>query len=266
MPVATTSYLRGSPVIRKIEVTNRDKVIARLSCGVLAVVLAIFAAGCKGGVPTTPTGTPLPSAGEAFEVSGVVTDEEGVPVAGASVTMRFYLAGVIKLPSVVTDASGSYTIRFTANPWMSSTSGRVAARAEIIAEGYDWYWRSVLATIPSVVENFRLHRIKRITAGDSIVLSITPDNGECTGWLVGPCGRLRVAALADGNLTLEAVPTQLPAGLPQIELCCVAGNEVGGNPVSLPVRAGTELWVEVGQPPGNPTGGSVMVKTSFEPF
>jgi hypothetical protein len=175
---------------------------------------------------------------------------------------------MVRRPSVRTDASGAYTIGFTSNPYMNGTSGsRGAARAEVVAEGYEWYWRTVLATIPPLVESFRLHRIQRVTAGDSIVLSVTLDNGECTGWLAGPCGRLRVAALGDGNLTIEAVPTQVPAGLPQIQACCLSGNERYGNPVTLPVAAGTEVWVEVGQErPGFTTSVLFIVKTSLEPF
>src|SRR4029079_1451563 len=119
-------------------------VIARLSCSVVAVALVIVAAGCKGGGPTTPTGTPASSSGETFEVSGVVTNEQGVPVAGAAVTMAYWLSGRIGRPSVLTDASGGYAIKFSSNPWMS-TNGRGAARAEVVADGYDWYWRTVVA-------------------------------------------------------------------------------------------------------------------------
>ena len=235
--------------------------IARLSCRGAAVLLVFFAAGCQGNGPTTPTGTSRP--GEAFEVTGVVTDDQGVPVAGAYVTM----AMLVSRPSVVTDASGGYTIGFTSNPWTIGTSGtRGAARAEIVAEGYDEYWRTVVATSSHLVENFRLHRIKRITPGDSIVLSVTSDNGDCHGWLYGPCGRVRVAAPANGNLRVEAVPTQEGATLPQLEVCCAAGNEHGGNPVTLPVTAGTEVQVEIGQPPGFTTSESIIVKTSLEPF
>ena len=104
-----------------------------------------------------------------------------------------------------------------------------------------------MATSPRLVEDFRLLRIKRVTAGGSIVLSVSRENGDCTGWLAGPCGRLRVVAPADGNLTVEAVPTQEPAGLPQIQVCCVGGDERYGNPVTLRVNAGEEMWVEVGQ-------------------
>lgn len=230
------------------------------------VLLLILASACGGSTTTSPT--PLTSDGEAFNVTGVVTDDQGVPVAGAEVTMSHWLGGMVRRPSVRTDASGGYTIAFTSNPYMNGTNGsRGAARAEVVAEGYEWYWRTVLATIPRVTENFRLHRITRVTAGDSILLAVTPDNGLCTGWLSGPCGRLRVAAPADGNLTIEAVPTQVPAGLPQIEACCLSGNERYGNPITLPVTAGAEVWVEVGQErPGFDTSVSFIVKTSLEPF
>src|SRR5687768_10233763 len=95
-----------------------------ISCSVMALV--ILSAGCKGDGPTTPTTTPLsssnpttpsamplPSNGEAFEVTGVVTDEQGVPVAGADVTMAHSLGGRDHRPFVRTDASGRYTITFT---------------------------------------------------------------------------------------------------------------------------------------------------------
>jgi hypothetical protein len=126
-----------------------------------------------------------------------------------------------------------------------------------------------MATAPRLVENFRLNRVTRIPAGDSVVLSISPDNGDCLGWLLGPCGRARVTVPVSGNLTLEAVAAGVPGGRPAIEACCVGGNEVGGNPVSLPVVAGTEIWVEVGQPSGPPgtngsVSGPVTLKTSLE--
>jgi hypothetical protein len=233
------------------------------SAMVCLAVLAVLASGCKGG-QTTPT--PLPSTGQAFEVTGIVTDDQGVPLRGVAVTMRHYLGGFMRSPSVLTDASGGYTISFTASPWTDS-NGSAAARADIITEGYEWYYRTVRATSSHLVEDFRLHRINRITAGDSIVLSVTSDNGTCIGWLYGPCARMRVAPLANGNLTIEGVPTQEGAPLPQLEVCCVSGNERGGNPVTIPVRAGTEVTVEVGQPSQSvTTSESVTVKTSFEPL
>jgi hypothetical protein len=233
---------------------------ARLCGSVVATVLVVLAAGCKSGGPITPTGTSRP---EAFEVTGVVTDDQAVPVAGAYVTM----ARVEARPSVVTDASGAYKIDFKATPFVNPGTGRsFLARAEVLADGYDEYWRTI-DSASHFVENFRLHRIKRLTAGDSLVLSVTPDNGDCHADLYGPCGRVRVSAPASGNLRVEAVPTQEGAALPQLQVCCVAGNERYGNPITMSVTAGTESRVEVGQvSPGVITSESVIVKTSVEPF
>jgi hypothetical protein len=231
-------------------------------CGsVVAMVLVVVAAGCNGGGPITPTGTSRP--GEAFEVTGVVTDDQAVPVGGAYVTMATAQAR----PSVMTDASGTYKIDLKATPWVNPGTGQsFLARAEILADGYDEYWRTIDAARP-LVQNFRLHRIERIRVGDSIVLSVTPDSGDCHVEFYGPCGRIRVSAPATGNLRVEAVPTQEGTVLPQLEVCCVAGNERYGNPVTIRMTAGTELRVEVGQAsPGFVASESVIVKTSFEPF
>jgi hypothetical protein len=240
--------------------------MARSGCCAAAMMLMIFAAGCKGDGPTTPTVAALPSTGEAFDVTGIVTADQGTPVADAVVTMAHSLGGRFHRASAVTDGSGGYAIGFTSSPW-TNTNGRGAARAEVVAEGYDMYWRTVIATGPQLVENFRLQRIKRVAAGDSIVLSVTPDNGDCLGWLYGPCGRVRVAVAAGGNLTVEAVLTQESARLPQLEICCISGNEVYGNPVTLPVIAGTEVRVEVGQSAAGVTAGqTLIVKSTLRPF
>jgi len=232
---------------------------------IAAVVLLLLASGCgDGGNPTAPR----PTNGDRFEVSGIVSNDEGLPVAGAEVTMSHWLGGIVYRPSVRTDASGRYTIAFTSSPMMGGTSGtRSAARAEIIADGYDWYWRTVVASSSSLVENFQLRRVKRIAAGESAVLSVTPANGDCIAWMYGPCAPVHVTAPANGNLTIEAASTSAAAALPGIEVCCVGGGEVGGNPVTLPVTAGMEVLVTVGQTgPLLRTSESVTVRTSFEPF
>ena len=278
--IATYVNLNSMQSLRKDCDAGGTMKSARTLALAAALMATVCAAGCRGGGPTEPsntrppaTGTPSPSTptppptnGETFSVTGIVTDDQGVPIAGARVTMSHYLGGRSYRPTVLTDASGHYAIAFTSNPW-TNTSGRGAARAEIVAENYDWYWRNVLATGPQLVENFRLHHLKRIAAGDSIVVSVTPENGDCTGWQYGPCGRLRVTVAADGNLTVEAVLTQESAALPQLEVCCLNGNEQYGNPVTLRVAAGTEMWVEIGQSAAGVTASqTVIVKTSLQPF
>jgi hypothetical protein len=253
-----------------------ERRIMRNATLVIATLVAACAAACGTDReptalgPTTPTAQPqapplTPPSGEAFDVSGIVTDDRDTPVAGVQVTMRYRLEGRDLHAVALTDASGRYEIRFTSTPW-TWPQGRGAARAEIMADGYDWYWRTVWATGPQLVENFRLNRLKRIGAGESIVMSLTPDNGDCLGWLYGPCGRVRVTVPADGDLMLEAVPLQRTADLPVLEVCCVSGNEVYGNPLTIQVPAGMEVWVEVGQKgPGGLPSETVAVNTSFTP-
>jgi hypothetical protein len=214
------------------------------------------------GSPSTPSSAPRPR--ETFAVSGNVTNDAGVPIGGAAVTMRYQSSGGFGNVTAVTDASGQYAIEFTSNPW-SSTEGRGAARAEIVADGYDWFWRTVWATGPVLVESFRLQRIKRIGPGESAVVSVTRDHGDCLGWLFNPCGRLRVASPEIGTLTLEAEVIAGERDSSALEVCCYAGNEVYGNPVSLHVKAASEMWVEVGQNRSNSvTNQSVLVRTSFK--
>ncbi len=238
--------------------------------------------GCKGS-PTRPTGGAVPATSvsspstqpsppivpkdaETFHVSGRVTDEQGRPMIATTVTMRYWVAGRIGVSTALTDASGTYAVTFSSNPW-GNADGRGAARAEIMPEGFDWYYRTVMATGPDPVENFRLHRIRRFTPGESIEIPVARDEGDCLGWLYGPCGRARVVAPADGNLTIEAVPLDGGAALPQIEACCFDGNERYGNPVTLPVHAGSETWVEVGQTgPTVVPSATVLVKAWLQPF
>jgi hypothetical protein len=269
----------GRPILHLEHDAGATVKSARTLALVTALVATFLAAGCRGGGTTEPsstpppaTGTPSPSTptpptnGETFAVTGIVTDDRGAPISGAQVTMSHWLGGRVYRPMVLTDASGQYAITFTSHPW-TNTYGRAAARAEIVVDAYDWYWRNVLASGPQLVEDFRLHHLKRIAAGESISVSVTPDNGDCTGWLYNPCGRLRVTVPIDGNLTVEAVRTQESAAFPQLEVCCLDGNERYGNPVTLRAAAGAEMWVEIGQSAaGATTGQTVIVKTSLQPF
>lgn len=237
-------------------------------------------AGCKGS-PTRPTDAPAapvppptpvssppspPPNGETFHLSGRVTDEQGRPMIATTVTMRYWLAGRIGVSTAQTDASGTYAVTFTSNPWRDA-DGRGAARAEIITDDYDWYYRTVIATGPELVEDFRLHHIRRFSPGESIEVPVTRDEGDCLGWLYRPCGRARVVVPAEGNLTLEAVPLDGGAARPEIEACCWNGSERYGNPVTLPVNVGSETWVEVGQTGSTVLpSATVLVKAWLQPF
>lgn len=232
-------------------------------------IAALFAFGCGGQSPTVPSGRPSSSgeapplaSGESFGVTGTVTDDRGAPIVAADVVIAHWLGGRLERPVARTDASGRYALNFTANPW-TNANGRFAARAEVMLEGYEWHWQSLPAA-SQIVQDVRLSPLKRISAGDSIELSLTTENGECIGWLYGPCSRVRVVVPFDGRLTIDAVASATSAALPAIEACCVGGNETGGNPVTLVAEAGKEISVEIGQSgPAVVVSPQVLVRTSI---
>ena len=93
----------------------------RLGYSAVLMVLWLVATGCGSAGPTTPS-----RASASFSVTGIVTDDQGAPVGAATVTVRHWLHGEISAPSVETDASGRYTIGFTAD-----TAGTTGMQAEI---------------------------------------------------------------------------------------------------------------------------------------
>jgi hypothetical protein len=248
--------------------------MTKLTVPQIASLLLILAAGCRqSGSPTSPSGSPSPSpalvrAAEPFEVTGVVTDDEGRPLQGIAVTMRHWIGGFIQGPAVLTDAAGAYRIAFSANPWTEGSRGRAAARAELIPDGFEWYYRTIFATGPQLVENFRLHPLQRIAPGDSVVLSLAREDGGCAGglsWtLAVVCRTVSVRAQANGSMTVQAM-SRGDGGQPLVSVCCVSGDDRDGNPVTLPVTAGREFTVEVGLLGGFTTTQPIEVKTSFAP-
>jgi hypothetical protein len=206
-------------------------------------------------------------------MSGVVTDDEGTPVPGATITV---LLDLYSGPSVLTDATGRYTVSFTSAPgdaWPGGFRGapgteEAVAIAQLEAAGYERYARYVLGATQHLVENFHPHRIKRITAGESAVLTIAPapDDTVCVVDVFPGrdriCGIVRVVVLTNGIMSVEAVPIQAGSELPMLE---VYGGNTGrsGNPTSIQVVAGTEYKVDVAVPWGIQASQSFFVKTSM---
>ena len=248
-----------------------------LTYKLVAVIALILVSGCDGRgpaeptlatQPTTSTQPPRPSRPTAdFEVAGVVTDDRGTPSPGAMVTMAHYQGGeAAKFPAVKTDAAGNYRISFTA----STLGNGFVARAQVVADGYEEYWRNIIQSAghTSFVENFRLPRITRIVAGSSVVLSVPSDAGLCRSDSGEVCGYLRVTVPAEGNVSIEVVPTTANAPTQGVEVCCGENETYGsyGKPITLRVRAGVELSVGLGMRQGFTTTQTFLVKTSFEPL
>ena len=185
---------------------------------------------------------------------------------GVVVTMAHYTGNEVhslRWPTVTTDASGNYRIEFI--PYLLGNS--FVARAQVVADGYEEYWRSLRTDgRTTFVENVRLSRITRITAGDSIVLTVGPNIGECRGWVAAVCAVVRITVPKAGRLTIEAVSDDTIAERPPLEVCCESGNEVYGHPVTVNVAPGPELMLFIGLGQGISTTRSFKVKSSFEAF
>jgi len=276
-------------------------------CGVVLLVPMLMVA-CNGRGPTTPTRgqsvspsegppAPVPSSPRqpvAFELTGLVTDENGKPLSGAKITVDFLASDVpgthYSETSGVSDERGIYRITFTAVPGaMKGPVGTDDAVAFAFAAPAGCLWpappsacandadsRYVLATTKNAIQSFHLHRITRITAGESTVLTIAPDDAICINNVqdMHPwpsefvCRTVRIVAPGDGIMHIEAIPVEAGAALPDLEVetigasgpCC---SERMANPISIVVAAGTEVMANVELPWGSIGSHSFIVKTSM---
>jgi len=235
----------------------------------LVVIALLAAAGCDGPTPTQPTPSTQPGPRPllpvaSFEVTGIVTGEGGAPLPGAVVTVAHYMGGeAVHWPTASTDASGDYRIGITA----STLGNGFVARVQVAADGYEEYWRNLkVGAGTQFLENFRLYRLTRVAAGDSTVLTVPSDLGECRSWVAAVCGVVRITIPKAGRLTVEAVSDDTMTERPPLEVCCESGNEVSGNPLTVSVAPGPELELMIGLGWGVSTTRSFKVKTSFEAF
>ena len=261
---------------------------ARRFAALVLLPIAI-AAGCNGAAPMTPSekagsiGTPG-DLSSASEMTGVVRGEDGVPLDAATITLNFQVSSASGLRpdvSATTNAAGEYTLRFT--PVSSSATPMALAyvrTAECTAPGepvcrHDPDYRYINSTKP-LVQDFRLHRISTITAGQSTVLTVAHDDAICVNnvqdmhpWLEEfVCRTVRVVAPTDGVMTIEAVAVDAGSPFPGLEVETAGGDGVCcserlGNPSSLLVTRGTVVKASVEVPLGTAGAHSFAVKTSM---
>ena len=212
--------------------------------------------------PFGPVNCPVRSPMQ-FEMTGAVTDEEGTPLADAGVSVwRDYEP----FSTARTDQSGRYKLIFTgvpgANTGPPGTEDSVGF-AVADAAGYEHHARDILGTTPNLVENIRLRLIRRIAAGESVALTVAPDDTICAldglpgRYLI--CRTVHVAVQNDGIMTIEAVPTQ-PGSAPVLTVYGARSGAPRANPTSLRVVAGAEYTVHIEFPRG--ASRSFVVKTS----
>jgi len=150
----------------------------------IAVVLACCTWGC-GSSPTAPLVGPETSQ----RVFGTVTNEEGSPLAGATVVLTYVPdSGAAQTVNAVTGGDGRYEIQLSAiQPGNVNATIRASAAEEYVPN-------TQLVRVTDVAEkNIRLRRLRTITMGQSATIRFDADSSRCTKpGTTGICESLRI--------------------------------------------------------------------------
>ena len=200
----------------------------------LVVVLGpLLIAACD--TPVVPTPLPSPSGnpsppGNHVRVTGKVTDERGMPIAGVSISS---FDGV----SALTHADGSYEL---SGAFGSCPCGfALRATRDRYESNYQW-----VPSSEEAVRNFRLRSVARIAAGQGLTVTVDSDDTLYGAAEQYRARRVRIVAEETGNLVVEGSSPSLrhPVLLSDSDLertpCC---------PMRLnrAVSAGEEVTVHV---------------------
>ena len=227
-------------------------------CIVLFVALAwTWACGGDNGIATSPSPSPSPTTPVAITLNGRVTDAAtGGPIAGAVVSIN-------GRSRATTDNSGNYSVAGLLDYGSNHDYTYVSAEHYVADHRY----------IRGTIQNVHLHRIERIVAGESKLLTIAPHDTLCVNNVqdtpgLGPdylCRSVLVVAPNDGAVTIEAVSTHDGAH-PRLEVetvgvspCC---SERIANPTTIQVTAGTVIVVNVEMLSSSTSAQSFVVTTS----
>jgi len=239
-----------------------------------------------GGPGSVPGPSPSPSPTDSsppqpsptrYHVSGRVTDEAGVPIAGALVALDH---GVVQGSTTTstcpspptafcwlstrTNANGEYAMEVEAGPLAGSSAFGFSHAPGIgyiysFAPGYETSVQWVPAGGPLLVQDLQLRAARPIRPGESTSVSVGPTSMLCTDledwWLLGNrCEVIQVESAA-GTLIVDA---RTAGGAPApLLFWATSGNYAGlitrpgPSTVSIPVRGGT-YRLFVGVPEGSP--------------
>lgn len=202
----------------------------------------------------------LPTTGT-FHVTGIATDDDGAPATGATVTVSVNAPDPPhpRSTSTVTDARGSYSVDVDA----SYTGPNVAfALVNADSPGHDSFVDYLFPGSDSqntrkifISKNLHLYRITRITAGESIAVTVVPGDTVCglsADDLV--CRTVHIVIPTDGMLTASC-----PGLIVEVF------DLVRGDTVKWPVKAGTEVEVNIGMWLQSTVSQACMLKTSLAP-
>ena len=255
----------------------------------VAVLIVALVSACDG--PSTPTPTsppPTPPGGSSptvmrYHVSGSVTDETGSPIAATKLEIDYSRGGGLSSPpsscstapfcvlQIHTNDGGFYEFVFEPGPGpVFGTNG--AGLIYSLREGYEVNMQLLPRGAPEIVQNLRLRRVRTVSAGDSITVSIEPDSSLCSDledWfiLTSRCENVEILAGQAGTLTVEARATEA-SGIVPIVFFATSGEYTRGQErqpgtVSVGVQAGKRYRIYVGIPSGIGAAQRFDVSTSL---
>ncbi len=222
--------------------------------------------------PTSPAPPPSSPSATRFHVTGVVTDENGLPLPGARVEVGYNRpAGDVfsDPPSfcptplgcwfvVKTDAVGRYDVVFDAGP--STRIGQTGSAGNITALGGGWHDYQILPWGQSeIVQNLRVKRLRSIGIGGGTTVTISPDSSLCTDLedlfaLSYRCETVEVSVGAVGTVVVEARAES--GGVVPTMFWATSGNydgfpeRSGPGTLTMRVRPG-QVTILVGLPAGS---------------
>ena len=156
----------------------------------LVVVFGLLLVGGCESPPSVPTPSTSPPANApppaTIRVTGRVTDERGMPIAGASISL-------FQQPSAVTNTDGSYELSAAG----SSSGLALFATREGYERNYQW--------VPAAesVRNFRLRAVRRMTSGEALTLVVDADDTLYGAAEQYRARRVHVVAQQTGNLVVD---------------------------------------------------------------
>jgi len=180
-----------------------------------------------------PTGPP-------FQVSGVVTSEDGQPLAGADVIINSRNPGSsgsvpVTVTRVLTDGLGQYHMTID-----QSILG--PGYAHVSSGDYENDLQMVVASGSAAVRNFRMNRAVRVAVGEPVTVTFRGDDNLCNADESNAfelrCRYVHLAVPADGKLTVIATPVD--SAMTSALLLGVDGDlwPSGMTSISTPVKRG----------------------------
>lgn len=244
--------------LRRLMKRNHEAVRKFLRQGTLGamILLPLSACGHSAVAPAAPSPVVVPAVPmRVLHLSGVATDDDGHPV--PQVTVKVYTSvtnfAYGSVLSTSTDSLGIYSIDFLSTPGVAVTTDKSGYESD----EHD----GVVFTNDIGVQNLHVYRILQLTAGDSVTVTVLPNDPQCgfdDEWI---CRTVRVASPASGATvaaTTDGLATSALEVLTPNNFCCVPLQQV-----SLP--GGVDAIIQIVMPWTTTVAQTYEITTSAHP-